>query len=64
MLLPSNLKQLSPRLGNAAISSWSNIRLAELKEQQKQVASQSKTSYIPEASSGLKIEGEKTLSKI
>jgi tetratricopeptide (TPR) repeat protein len=55
------LNYLAPRLGNSAIKNWSNSRLQELKEKQKQVAHQPKNSYIPETSSGLKLSGEKAL---
>jgi tetratricopeptide (TPR) repeat protein len=52
---------LAPQLGNSALANWSTARLQELKQQQKQIASQPRTSYIPEASSGLKLAGEKAL---
>ncbi|MCF4967765.1 tetratricopeptide repeat protein [Nostoc sp. CMAA1605] len=52
------LYNLAPRLGNSALLNWSNIRLSELREQQKAIASQPRTSYIPEASSALKKAGE------
>jgi tetratricopeptide (TPR) repeat protein len=52
---------LAPQLGNSALANWSTARLQELKEQQKQIASQPRNSYIPEASSGLKLAGEKAL---
>lgn len=55
------LHYLAPQLGNSALANWSTARLQELKEQQKQIASQPRTSYIPEASSGLKLAGEKAL---
>jgi tetratricopeptide (TPR) repeat protein len=55
------LHYLAPQLGNSALANWSTARLQKLKQQQKQIASQPRTSYIPEASSGLKLAGEKAL---
>lgn len=52
------LNQLAPRLGNIALTSWSNARLLELREQQQIIANQPKMSYIPEASSELKTVAE------
>ncbi|MFN6516560.1 MAG: tetratricopeptide repeat protein [Nostoc sp. CreGUA01] len=52
------LNRLAPNLGNSALVNWSNIRLSELREQQKNIASQPRTSYIPEASSELKRAAE------
>lgn len=58
------LSKLAPRLGNSVLANWSNIRLLQLQEQQQIIANQSRTSYIPEASSALKIAGEKALAQI
>lgn len=58
------LNNLAPRLGNSALKTWSNIRLQQLQEQQKSIANQPRTSYIPEASSALKLAGEKALAQI
>jgi tetratricopeptide (TPR) repeat protein len=55
------LNKLAPRLGNSALVEWSNIRLSELREQQKIIANQPTTSYIPEASSELKRAAEKIM---
>jgi hypothetical protein len=55
------LNKLAPYLGNSALINWSKIRLLELQEQQKAYVNQPRTSYIPEASSGFKIAGEKAL---
>lgn len=58
------LNKLAPRLGNSALETWSNVRLLQLQEQQKSIANQPRTSYIPEASSALKLAGEKALAQI
>ncbi|MCF2152110.1 tetratricopeptide repeat protein [Desmonostoc muscorum LEGE 12446] len=58
------LNNLAPRLGNLALVNWSDMRLLQLQEQQKNIANQSRTSYISEASSELKIAGEKALAQI
>jgi tetratricopeptide (TPR) repeat protein len=58
------LNNLAPRLGDSALVNWSNMRLLQLQEQQKIIANQSRTSYIPEASSELKVEAEKALTRI
>ncbi|RCJ15163.1 hypothetical protein A6S26_07440 [Nostoc sp. ATCC 43529] len=52
------LHNLALSLGNLALVNWSNVRLSELREQQKAIASQPRTSYISEASSALKKAGE------
>ncbi len=58
------LKKLAPRLGNSALANWSNMRLRQLQEQQKSIVNQPRTSYISEASSALKLAGEKALAQI
>ncbi|UKO97981.1 tetratricopeptide repeat protein [Nostoc sp. UHCC 0870] len=55
------LNLLAPRLGDLALTQWSNIRLSELREQQEIIANQPTTSYIPEASSELKKAAEKIM---
>ncbi len=52
------LSRLAPNLGNSALVNWSDMRLSELREQQKNIANQPRTSYIPEASSELKRAAE------
>jgi tetratricopeptide (TPR) repeat protein len=58
------LTKLSPQLGNPALAYWSTIRFAELQVRQRQIASQPRNTYIPEASSGLKVQAEETLSRV
>lgn len=58
------LNKLAPRLGNPALVNWSKMRLQQLQEQQKEVVFQPRNSYIPEASSELKLAGEKALAQI
>jgi tetratricopeptide (TPR) repeat protein len=58
------LTKLSPQLGNPALAYWSTSRLAELQERQRQIASQPRNTYIPEASSGLKVQAEEALSRV
>lgn len=58
------LTKLSPQLGNSALVQWSTVRFVELQEQLKKIASQSRNIYIPEASSGLKVQAEEALSRV
>ena len=52
------LNKLAPRLDNLALKSWSTIQLQQLKEQQSNMMNSTVSSYIPEASSELKVSGK------
>jgi tetratricopeptide (TPR) repeat protein len=52
------INKLAPNLGNSALVNWSNIRLLQLREEEKIYDQQTRTSYIPEASSELKRSGQ------
>jgi tetratricopeptide (TPR) repeat protein len=52
------LNKLAPRLDNLALKNWSAMRLQQLQEQQNSMVSHTKSSYIPEASSELKVSGK------
>lgn len=58
------INKLAPRLGNSMLTDWSTMRLEQLREQQGGMVSKTKTSYIPEAASALKLAGERELSQI
>jgi tetratricopeptide (TPR) repeat protein len=58
------INKLAPHLGNSMLKDWSTMRLEQLREQQRGLASKTKTSYIPEAASALKLAGERELSQI
>ncbi|BAG03419.1 conserved hypothetical protein [Microcystis aeruginosa PCC 9809] len=58
------INKLAPRLGNSMLTDWSTARLEQLREQQRGIVSKTKTSYIPEAASALKLAGERELSQI
>ncbi|MCA2721859.1 MAG: tetratricopeptide repeat protein [Microcystis sp. M048S1] len=58
------INKLAPRLGNSMLTDWSTMRLEQLREQQGGMVSKTKTSYIPEATSALKLAGERELSQI
>jgi tetratricopeptide (TPR) repeat protein len=58
------INKLAPRLGNSMLTDWSTMRLEQLQEQQGGMVSKTKTSYIPEAASALKLAGERELSQI
>jgi tetratricopeptide (TPR) repeat protein len=58
------LHNLALRLESLALANWSEIRLLELQELQKSMTNQPSISFIPEASSSLKVAGEKALSQL
>lgn len=58
------INKLAPHLGNSMLKDWSTMRLEQLREQQRGIVSKTKTSYIPEAASALKLAGEQELSRI
>lgn len=56
-----HLSNISPRLGNRALTNWSNLRLAELQELQQKLKPKSTFVYHSESVSALKREADKTL---
>jgi len=55
------LSNLAPRLGNPALINWSNLRLAELQEQQQKLQPKTTPAFQTESVSSLKRSANKAL---
>ncbi|NEQ88948.1 MAG: hypothetical protein F6K26_56440 [Moorea sp. SIO2I5] len=55
------LSDLAPRLGNTALTNWSNLRLTELQEMQQQLKPKPTSGYQSESLSELKRAADKAL---
>jgi tetratricopeptide (TPR) repeat protein len=56
------LSRLAPHFNNLALLKWNEVRLQQLQDQQREALSQTRTSYISEACSELKLAGEQLMS--